>query len=191
MNEKKDQIVRATVDCITKYGYHNFSMQDVARVAGVSKGIIHYYFLNKDRLMISVLDKVADNIERALLAQMEKSRDPVEKIKVFVRGYFEITQKTRGYYQVHMDFLTQINQKKEIREIILKHYQNFRQAAIDVIEQGKDLGCFKPVDSQFYACYIIAILDGISLQWLFGKQALNCEKIVQKSLDLLVLGLQA
>ena len=49
--ERKDQIVRATVECITKYGYHNFSMQDVARTAGVSKGIIHYYFLNKDELM--------------------------------------------------------------------------------------------------------------------------------------------
>ena len=40
--ERKDQIVRATVECITKHGYHNFSMQDVARTAGVSKGIIHY-----------------------------------------------------------------------------------------------------------------------------------------------------
>ena len=54
--ERKDQIVRATVECITKRGYHNFSMQDIARTAGVSKGIIHYYFLNKDDLMMSVLD---------------------------------------------------------------------------------------------------------------------------------------
>ena len=54
--ERKEQIVRATVECITKHGYHNFSMQDVARTAGVSKGIIHYYFLNKDELMMCVLD---------------------------------------------------------------------------------------------------------------------------------------
>jgi AcrR family transcriptional regulator len=61
--ERKNQIVNATVDCITKFGYHNFSMQDVAKKAGVSKGIIHYYFLNKDDLMMSVLAKVAGDIE--------------------------------------------------------------------------------------------------------------------------------
>ena len=53
--ERKKQIVRATVECITKFGYHNFSMQDVAKTAGVSKGIIHYYFLNKDDLMMNHL----------------------------------------------------------------------------------------------------------------------------------------
>jgi AcrR family transcriptional regulator len=36
--ERKEQIVRATAyDCISKFGYHNFSMQDVARTAGVQQ----------------------------------------------------------------------------------------------------------------------------------------------------------
>ncbi len=82
--ERKDQIVRATVECITKHGYHNFSMQDVARTAGVSKGIIHYYFLNKDELMMSVLDKVSGDIERVLAADMETIKDPVRKLEIFV-----------------------------------------------------------------------------------------------------------
>ncbi len=43
-------------------------MQDVARHAGVSKGIIHYYFLNKDELMMSVLERVTCDIEALLAA---------------------------------------------------------------------------------------------------------------------------
>ena len=81
--ERKDQIVRATVECITKRGYHNFSMQDIARTAGVSKGIIHYYFLNKDDLMMSVLDRVAGDIEKVLEKEMGSIKEPVEKLKIF------------------------------------------------------------------------------------------------------------
>ena len=73
--ERKNQIVQATVECITRYGYHNFSMQDVAKTAGVSKGIIHYYFLNKDDLMMSVLDRVASDIERVLNQDMDAIKD--------------------------------------------------------------------------------------------------------------------
>ena len=43
--EKKNEIILATLQCIKKKGYSHFSMQDVAKLSGVSKGIIHYYFL--------------------------------------------------------------------------------------------------------------------------------------------------
>ncbi len=93
--ERKDQIVRATVECITKHGYHNFSMQDVARTAGVSKGIIHYYFLNKDDLMMSVLDKVAGDIEEVLISDMEGIADPVRKLEVFIEVCFDVVRSTK------------------------------------------------------------------------------------------------
>src|SRR5690606_6772541 len=137
--ERKDQIVRATVECITKYGYHNFSMQDVARTAGVSKGIIHYYFLNKDDLMMSVLDRVAGDIERVLAEEMESIGDPVEKLKIFVTVAFDVVKSTKEYYQVNMDFWTQINQKKEVRQVISRHYAKFRETASRVIKGGIDV----------------------------------------------------
>src|SRR5258708_3449612 len=125
--ERKDQIVRATVECITRHGYHNFSMQDVARTAGVSKGIIHYYFLNKDELMMSVLDKVASDIERVLAADMQSIDDPVRKMEIFINVCFDVVRSTKEYYQVSMDFWTQINQKKEVRQSISRHYAKFRE----------------------------------------------------------------
>src|SRR5690606_10929540 len=128
--------VRATVDCITKYGYHNFSMQDVARTAGVSKGIIHYYFLNKDELMMSVLEKVAGDIETILATEMESITDAKRKLEVFIDVCFDIVRNTKEYYQVNMDFWTQINQKEEVRRVIARHYDKFRDSAAAVIKEG-------------------------------------------------------
>ena len=187
--ERKTQIVRATVDCITKHGYHNFSMQDVARAAGVSKGIIHYYFINKDDLMMSVLDRVAGDIEENLIEGLLAIDDPVEKMKVFTSVAFDVVKSTKEYYQVNMDFWTQINQKKEVRKVISRHYQKFRETCCAVLRQGIELGVFQKVDPILYASYIIAVVDGLSLQWLFDETVYDYDTVVKTASDLIMKGL--
>jgi len=190
-SERKDQIVRATVECITKHGYHNFSMQDVARTAGVSKGIIHYYFLNKDELMMSVLDKVAGDIERVLLADMETIEDPRKKMEIFIAVCFDVVRNTREYYQVNMDFWTQINQKPDVRKVIAQHYTKFRDTAATVIRQGVQAGAFKNVNPDEHASVVIAIIDGVSLQWLFDEETFDYDNIVKLASTLIMDGLKA
>lgn len=177
--ERKAQIVRATVECITKYGYHNFSMQDVARVAGVSKGIIHYYYLNKDELMMSVLDKVAGDIESVLGQEMRSQSEPQHKLQVFVRVCFDIVRTTKEYYQVNMDFWTQINQKQEVRRAIARHYATFRDTVARVIQEGIAAGKFRNVPTKEYASFIIATIDGLSLQWLFDSDVFDYDAVVK------------
>ncbi len=177
--ERKDQIVRATVECITKFGYNNFSMQDVARIAGVSKGIIHYYFLNKDDLMMSVLDKVAGDIERVLVADMEASANPERKLEIFVNICFDVVRNTREYYQVNMDFWTQINHKPEVRAVIARHYSKFRENCARVIDEGVSRGVFRKVDPIEQASFIIAVIDGISLQWLFDENVFDYDRTMK------------
>lgn len=188
--ERKDQIVRATVDCITKYGYHNFSMQDVARTAGVSKGIIHYYFLNKDELMMSVLDKVAGDIEGVLATEMQSLTDARRKLEVFIDVCFDIVRSTKEYYQVNMDFWTQINQKDDVRKVIARHYAKFRESAAVIIREGVASGVFRQVEPKEYASYVIAVIDGLSLQWLFEEATFDYESIIKKAGKLLLEGLK-
>jgi TetR/AcrR family fatty acid metabolism transcriptional regulator len=187
--ERKDQIVRATVDCISRHGYHNFSMQDVARTAGVSKGIIHYYFLNKDELMMSVLDKVAGDIEQVLQSDMATIEDPVQKMEIFVNVCFDVVRSTREYYQVNMDFWTQINQKEEVRSVIARHYAKFRETAAAVIRQGVTSGRFRQVDPLQYGSYVIAVIDGLSLQWLFDDKVFDYDGMVKVASRLVIEGL--
>ena len=187
--ERKDQIVKATVDCITKYGYHNFSMQDVANAAGVSKGIIHYYFLNKEELMMCVLEKVAGNIEKLIAEDTLSSDDPKRKLQIFVQVAFEVVRKTKEYYQVNMDFWTQINQNDDIRKAISKHYDKFRKAAARIVSEGIEKKKFKAVNPEWYSSFIIAAIDGLSLQHLFDDEAFDYDSICKTCFEWIMAGL--
>jgi len=179
--ERKSQIINATIDCIARYGYNNFSMQDVARIADVSKGIIHYYFLNKEDLMMAVLERVAGDIESLLAGITEKTQDPSEQLRQMIRVCFDIVRQKREYYCINMDFWTQINQKEKVRLAVAKHYAKFRSTTAAIVQAGVDSGVFKPIDSAHAASVIIAIVDGISLQWLFEESSFPYDDLIKTS----------
>ena len=184
--ERKSQIINATIECIARYGYNNFSMQDVARIADVSKGIIHYYFLNKEDLMMAVLDRVAGDIEGLLNDINERTQDPVERLKLLIRICFGVVREKREYYCINMDFWTQINQKEKVRQAVARHYAKFRTATALVVQQGIDAGKFKDVDASHAASMLIAAVDGLSLQWLFDETVFVYDDIVKSCEDLLL-----
>ena len=184
--ERKNQIIHATIECISRYGYNNFSMQDVARIADVSKGIIHYYFLNKEDLMMAVLERVAGDIESLLIGIYEKTNNPQEMLKLLIQICFGVVRDKREYYCINMDFWTQINQKDKVRQSIAKHYTKFRQATGAIIQAGINSGQFRAVEASHVASMIIAMVDGISLQWLFDETTFNYDQLVQNCENLVM-----
>lgn len=179
-SERKTQIINATIECITRYGYSNFSMQDVARVADVSKGIIHYYFLNKEDLMMTVLDHVSSDIEN-LLHSGDVNSDPITRLSNVIWMCSSIVQNKREYYRINMDFWTQIDQKEKVRQEVASHYAKFRNSIAIIIQHGITQGVFRKGEALQFASMIIAMIDGIALQWLFDEGVFNYDEIVKNS----------
>ena len=65
------RIFEAAVRCVLDVGAADMSMADIAKEAGVSKGLIHYHFTDKDALLARLVEwlsvRIADR-ERAALA---------------------------------------------------------------------------------------------------------------------------
>jgi len=139
--------------------------------------------------MMSVLDRVAGDIETVLVADMEAITDPVQKLRIFTSVSFDIVRSTKEYYQVNMDFWTQINQKKEVRQVISRHYAKFRESCARVIQEGVNAGVFKNVNPHYYASFVIAVIDGLSLQWLFDETVYDYDEMVKVASEHILEGL--
>jgi len=176
--ERKNQIIKATIDCITRYGYSHFSMQDVAQIANVSKGIIHYYFLNKEDLMMAVLNYVSEEIE-GMLISTEANVSPIARLSNVIWVCSSIVQNKKEYYCINIDFWTQINQKEKVREEISAHYSKFRHMIAGIVQQGIDQGIFRKGDALQYASMVLALIDGTALQWLFDEHVFNYTELIK------------
>ena len=61
------RILDAALACFNRNGYQNTSLADIAREAGVSKGLVHYHFESKDKLALAVEQDVIDRLFRRVV----------------------------------------------------------------------------------------------------------------------------
>jgi AcrR family transcriptional regulator len=60
--ETKEKIIEAGFELICNDGYYKTNTSKIAKKAGVSTGIVYQYFKDKKDILLSGLDKYADNI---------------------------------------------------------------------------------------------------------------------------------
>ncbi|GAA3168625.1 MULTISPECIES: TetR/AcrR family transcriptional regulator [Streptomyces] len=77
--------------------YDALSMDDIARHAGVAKGLIYYYFTNKRGYYLAIIeDAVAQLAERAGAAQ---ELPPYDRVRHTVDGYLRYAQHHQAAYR--------------------------------------------------------------------------------------------
>ena len=99
---RKRQITRAAYEIIAEKGYHNFTMMDIAKQAGVSSGLIHHYFKDKENMLVTLLREMQQNVRSSLERALETVDDPKEKLGIFIDQGFRPRGKREGIYLCYL-----------------------------------------------------------------------------------------
>jgi AcrR family transcriptional regulator len=174
---RRAQIIEATKECIAAKGYNTFSVKDIASEAGVSTGIIHYYFKTKHDLMLAVLDELVKEILKAVDQRVAGLTSARAKIEAIIAGSFDFVSKNRKYYHVMIDFWAQVNDKRSVKNVLARVYAEYRRRTARIVEQGITEGVFRRLDPSEAAAAIIALIDGLSIQWIFDPQAIDVDRL--------------
>src|ERR1700719_305018 len=61
--DTRDKILQAAFTVLSRQGYENASIKEIAEEAGVAQGLVHYYFKSKQLLVLAVLAYVCQKME--------------------------------------------------------------------------------------------------------------------------------
>jgi AcrR family transcriptional regulator len=61
--DTRERILQAAFTVLSRQGYENTSIKDIAEEAGVAQGLVHYHYKSKQQLVLSVLEFVCQKIE--------------------------------------------------------------------------------------------------------------------------------
>lgn len=95
--KRRDQLVGCMIEAIADVGFARASIGEVARRAGVSKGVVTYHFAAKDDLIRAVIADVIASMEEYLTPRL-LAADPTRAPERFIAAYFSAWA---GYYQSH------------------------------------------------------------------------------------------
>ena len=71
--KRRRQLIHATIRCIAKRGLTGATMGEVAKVAGLSQGIVNLHFESKDNLLNETLRHLAEEYKRLFEKTLEQS----------------------------------------------------------------------------------------------------------------------
>jgi len=61
--DTRDKILQAAFTVLSRQGYENTSVKDIAEEAGAAQGLVHYYYKSKQQLVLAVLEFVCHKVE--------------------------------------------------------------------------------------------------------------------------------
>ena len=76
---RRDQLLRVGVELLRTRTPDEISVDDVARQAGVSRGLLYHYFHDKDAFVVAIVQQASEHLRQTLQTQAERSAGkPVE-----------------------------------------------------------------------------------------------------------------
>lgn len=79
----------------SEQGYYSTTIQQIAREAGVSVGLVYQYFREKDDLLYLSLKNVLETYEREIPQALEGVVHPLERLRVAIRAYCRVVDRLR------------------------------------------------------------------------------------------------
>ena len=88
--QKRLEIIRAACKLFAEKGYYNTTIPHIAQAVGMSVGNIYNYFESKEALAKEIMITVSNWVGERLRKIEEMDVDYREKIRLFVKSFFEI-----------------------------------------------------------------------------------------------------
>jgi AcrR family transcriptional regulator len=166
-SDKARRIVEAMRESVAEVGIAGSTFERVSEKAGVSRGLLHYYFGSKERLLVEVIRRDTQIRIEELGAALENAQSVDELIGAFF-GLFERTlSEGTGYVYMVSELFVAGRHSEELTRELGELYRTAREAFAAILERKQEEGV---VNLRFGAdatlAYLFAAGDGASVQML-------------------------
>jgi AcrR family transcriptional regulator len=84
-HDTREKILQAAFTVLSRDGYENTSIKEIAEEAGVAQGLVHYYFKTKQLLVLAVLAFVCEKMELGEVQGAAGAQAAFEQTKEMLR----------------------------------------------------------------------------------------------------------
>ncbi len=161
--ERREQLIAAAARVIARSGYDAATVRDVAREAGVSTGVIAYYFEGKDDLFAHVLRAAS----RAFRARLEHARDaavtPRDHLLALAEAATPSDDEAIRAHALWIDFWARAARDPALAGLTVRLYDGWRREIAEVVRNGQRAGAFRrDADPEAFARGFAAAADGLA-----------------------------
>jgi AcrR family transcriptional regulator len=163
--DKAQRIIAAMRSSVGRRGAAASTFDHVAREAGVSRGLLHYYFGSKEQLLVEVCRHDCEVRIEALEAGLAQADSADAIIAALRHGLEEFVEHEADSQAVIYELLSASRHSEEIRSEMAELYRRWRAHLADALRQKEREGVVSlQADPEAVAAVLFALGDGLGIQ---------------------------
>ncbi len=190
--QRKNQILDAAMQVFARLGFHKARMDDVAQEAGVSKGLLYWYYKNKDALIAAILDRLFSQEMRHLHNALATPGPVTDRLLALGRESAQHMLSLKFLVPIAFEFYALAGRNAHVRSALQRYYAQYRQNLTQLIEEGIASGEFRAdTQAEAVAQTIIALFEGLVLLWVVDPEQVPLAEHIEQSFSLIVRSIRA
>jgi AcrR family transcriptional regulator len=166
-SDKAARIVEAMRVSVAARGIAGATFDHVAREAGVSRGLLHYYFGTKERLLVEVVRRECDVRIARLEEAVAEATSAVDVLKALVRSFEDFLGEGPSAPIMVYELITLAQRNQDIAAELAELSRRMRLSMVQALQAKADAGVLElRADPNALAAFLFALADGVMMRTL-------------------------
>ena len=157
-------ILRAACSVIAERGCDGMRMGDVARAAGVSSALVHYYFDTRSELLRRAFLYADEQVDAFVQTAVAQCETPRERLETAVISYLVDDEAVEQSWRIWSEMLRAALYEPALRPDVEESYRGWVDEVADLARACPQ----PPADERATAARLCALVDGLAQQALLG-----------------------
>lgn len=178
-NVAKEKIRIAAIEVFTEKGFHSASIEDIAKKAGISKGLLYNYFKGKTDLLAELVQRRMEEIIQVMEAAIQLPSPKEQLFYIAEHSLLNVKEQPKAYrFYLHLQTHPESDLSVSVYSQMLKD-EMVRQALVQV-EIFRKLNASNP---EVESLHFSTALHGIMLMYSMYPATIQLEALKQEMIE--------
>jgi len=165
--EKAQRIVDAMRESVAERGAAGSTFEHVASEAGVSRGLLHYYFGTKERLLVEVVRRDTEIRVTRLDEPLAKAKTVDDVLDVLIASLTSLIENEPDFFLLIYELFSAGRSNPDIRREVGQLFERTRSHVAEILKAKEREGVLQlRHDAEATVSCLAAVGDGFALQAL-------------------------
>ncbi len=165
--ERAQRIVEAMRRSVAQHGTAGSTFERVAREAGVSRGLLHYYFGTKERLLAEAMRRDCQLRLERLQEQLAGAQTPDDFVGLLAQHLQDVIREDPDFVTLLFELFTLSRRNPDIASEYANLMRSMREQVADMLTDAQDEGVLRlHAEPEAVAEILFSLGDGLALRML-------------------------
>jgi AcrR family transcriptional regulator len=168
----RERLLEAAIVCLREKGYARTTSRDLVAASGTNLASIGYHFDSKERLLNIAVGEAFQRWLKPLVALAAEPgpATPLERLQRSLEGVMDTLEENRSLVAACLEAWAQMSRSEDLRREMAATYDDFHRAIAATTGEAFAAVEAPDVDADALAALIIALFDGLLIQWQLGPE---------------------